>query len=273
MNAESLPPLRVLLVLDACAARAGLLEKAAQLASALGSELSVRYLEDERLLQSASLPFTREIMAVTSSLRAMNLEALNLSYRSETAQIKNRLRVLARERGIRWTFESSREKLPGIQPGSDGDDDIILMEAKHYDHLVSTSSSVFISMASHCRMCHVVVLFDGSPDTQRCLATAARLADYYNSSLHILIPPLTEPQYSRSIQEIEAMHRGSGKTLVTRITGIGCAEIGKAVRWRQGGLLVMSSTIQPDRRTLKELINSLQMQVLVIKGKVSSQRG
>lgn len=269
MNAESSVPGRVLLVLDACAERADLLEKAVQLACALDSELSVRYVEDERLLQSASLPFARETMAVTSSLRAISYDRIRFSYRSETTQIMNRLRRLAEERGIRWTFESVQNHLSLVQPGSDGENDLILTEAKRYDYLSSGLSSVFISRISRDQVNPVVVLFDASPDSQRCLVIAAKLAEYYQSGLYILVPAATDEQYGVLLKGIDEIYLKAGGTLITRIAGVSCADVGKAMRWKQGGLLVLSSTIQPGARDMRELTNSLHMQVLVIRGRVA----
>jgi hypothetical protein len=267
---------RILLVLDAHMLHSELLNISVQLASALDSELIVRLIEDEALMQSAALPFIREVMAATLGKRSLSHETIDLSYRVRSEQVKRRLQSLEKEQGITWSVETSATTLPNILTAQPDELDLIILDERHYDYSAITRSSVFIArhmyhqVKNRQQSGHIVTILDDGPGSDDCLQTAIKLALHYSSRLYILVPAQTEEEYLSKLKQVGEMPVGIIRPVVSRLREVTSAEIGRVIRWLQGGMLIIPSASHLDAEDVKRLVQGLHMQLLIVRSQAAT---
>lgn len=101
---------RVMLTLDCVPRDPAALRGAVRLAEAMGARLVVRFVEDEGLLNWASLPFTREVVYCSAGSRAYDCAAMERSLRAAAQATRANIERLVRD-AARLSFEVRRGAL------------------------------------------------------------------------------------------------------------------------------------------------------------------
>ena len=94
-----------------------LLREAAALASTLHGELVGIVLENLDLLRSAELPIVRELDILTARERQCDRVTIESSLRSRTNRARQAFEALARETGVRHSFEVRRRRVTWVHLG------------------------------------------------------------------------------------------------------------------------------------------------------------
>ncbi len=103
------PLRRVLLALDAAIEQRAI-ESGLELARLLAREVHGLFVEDERMLQVAALPFTRRLITGGGHL-PLEAEDVESEWRASAARAEARLRTGAKVRELGWTFSVTRGRL------------------------------------------------------------------------------------------------------------------------------------------------------------------
>jgi nucleotide-binding universal stress UspA family protein len=99
---------RVAVALDASLQSHQALQAAAELAASLQAELEGIFVEDINLIRLAELPFTREIRPASMTEETINLQRMEQELRSLARQEKQKLELVAREKGVSCSFRIRR---------------------------------------------------------------------------------------------------------------------------------------------------------------------
>ena len=102
-------PARLLVVLPPEETALALLDTALAMAERLERELVALLVEDRRLLASAALPFTRIVSRTGAAEREFDVAATERMLRVVAERARHRLAEVARQRSVRWRFETTRE--------------------------------------------------------------------------------------------------------------------------------------------------------------------
>jgi len=116
---------RVMLTLDCVPRDPAALRGAVRLAEAMGTQLVVRFVEDEGLLNWASLPFTREVVYCSASPRAFDCAAMERSLRAAAQATRANIELLVRD-AARLSFEVRRGALAAELLAALDDADIVI---------------------------------------------------------------------------------------------------------------------------------------------------
>lgn len=85
------------------------LELAVDIAAAVRGQLQGLFIENADLLNSASLPFAREVLLTSGTPRSLNRKLIEENYRRQAAEFRNMLSQKARQSVVNYDFRS----LPG----------------------------------------------------------------------------------------------------------------------------------------------------------------
>ncbi len=104
--------LRTILVpLDASPQSLAALETAAQLAGAIGAQLTGLYVEDAELLALCDYPFAREVMLYPAGSRRLESAGLERDFRIQAEKIRKTMSMLAERSQFSWKFSVRRGRV------------------------------------------------------------------------------------------------------------------------------------------------------------------
>lgn len=121
---------QTVVALDASVESRAALERGAELASMLDTELGGLFVEDEDLLSASTLPFAREV-TLSGHLRALEAQALEGQLQAQARIARRMLDEVARLRHMRCEFEVVRDHLQSA----------LLAAARRHDLLMLPRSS------------------------------------------------------------------------------------------------------------------------------------
>ena len=102
---------RIVLAIDTGSLTGPALETASALAVGLGSELAALFVEDERLLRIAGLPFAQETGIASAELRALGQAAMEQAFRVQAGQLRRVVEAAAARLALAWTLDVARGEL------------------------------------------------------------------------------------------------------------------------------------------------------------------
>ena len=270
---------RIVVALDASPHSRAALKAAAQLAAELQAELLGMFVEDINLLRSAELPCAREVAYATRSTRSLDSRRLERALRAQAAELQQMLAVIAQGRKIRWTFRVARGRVATELLAAAQEGDMLVLgrigtSVVQRARLGSTAQTV-ISTARHTVVflehgvelgTPVLVLFDGSENALRALATAARLARGDSLNLVVLVAGTDADAYQRLLQQVTNWLTEHDQHARIRPVATGIASLAQAVREEGGKALVLASDHTfAEQKTLCDLMEQVRCPVVLVR--------
>jgi nucleotide-binding universal stress UspA family protein len=238
MKTEEQKVRRVVAALDIAAAPAEVLEAALGLATALHAELVGLFVEDERLLRVAELPFAQELSLTTARAQRLAVVDVERALRRQAERMRRMIGDLAQPLGLAWTLEVARGDSLQTALAYAGADDLLVIGRARYvprEHAPSAGAS---RQAARTRP--VAVLFDGTPQSIRALGFAVNLAGAVGSEVTVLIPA-AGPEVFRA-RRLEAgrmlQARGASAVAYVMLGDAGPAGVERASREHRARVLV-----------------------------------
>lgn len=185
---------RVAIALDASGQSNQALQAAAELAASLQAELEGIFIEDINLIRLAELPFTREIRPASMTETVVDLQRMEQELRSQARQQRQKLELIAREKGISCSFSTRRGHIKAELMQTAAEVDFLTfcspdqrpdrLKAKTIDNAVSWSQA----------QPSITVIFGNAQDGNGMLIAAAHLAERLAMHLSILLVGETDEE-------------------------------------------------------------------------------
>ena len=212
MNPEDRPgkPVRlrkILVPLDESEHSRAALEAAAQLAAALGSEISGLYVEDADLLEFCRYPFAREIGIYRS--RRLNRDEMERDFRTQAERLRQMMALTAAHARVSWNFSVRRGRVISeiLEQTASADLTVIgrlgrsLLQSSTGStvrRLVEQGTGMVLILGHGLRLVSpVLTVYTGSELSARALGAAVDLALAVGGKTEILIPAETESAYQK----------------------------------------------------------------------------
>ena len=187
MPAEAAKVRRIVMALDTASSVLPAIEAAAGLALGLNAELAGLFIEDERLLRFAGLPFAREFGFASARARPLAPASVERALRAQAEQLRRLLAATAERLSLAWTLEVVRGEVPrSVLARADASDLLVLGRSEYSWPGASRRTDLaqrFPALAAR----PVAVVFDGSATALRALSIGSTLAGVTGSELIILI--------------------------------------------------------------------------------------
>jgi hypothetical protein len=255
---------RILLAIDTGSLTGPALETAAALAVGLGSELAALFVEDERLLRIAGLPFAHETGFPSAQLHSLGLEAMEQAFRVQAGHLRRLVEVVAARLALSWTLDVARgELLVASLARLRREDLLVLSKGRLAAFPVSGRSDdagPFHVLAGR----PVAVLFDDSPAGARGLEAALAMARVTAGELAVLVGAAA-PEAFRDGQA-RAAARLAERSAAVRYAHLDAgdpAARARIVRAHGAGALVMSGAAA-ERPTL-DLLEDVACPVVLLR--------
>ncbi len=206
--------LRTILVpLDASPQSLAALETAAQLAEAIGAQLTGLYVEDAELLSLCDYPFAREVMLYPTGSRRLDPNGLERDFRIQAQKIRKTMSLLAESSQFGWTFTVRRGRvIPEILEQTATADLTVIGRLGSSLKKVPLGSTVqslveqgrgqtLILQEKMKRTAPLLTVYSGSELSVRSLEVAVEIARAAIGSMEILIPAESEAAYQKRSRE------------------------------------------------------------------------
>ena len=200
---------RIVMALDTASSVLPAIEAAAGLALGLHAELAGLFIEDERLLRFAGLPFAREFGFASARARPLAPAAVERALRAQAEQLRRLLAATAERLSFAWTLEVVRGEVPRSVLAWAGASDLLVLGRSEYawpgaNRRIDPAQR-FPALAAR----PVAAVFDGSATALRALSIASTLAEVTGSELVILIAAAGAEAFKDLRQR--AMHHLAGR--------------------------------------------------------------
>jgi hypothetical protein len=187
MPTEATKVRRIVMALDTASSVLPAIEAAAGLALGLHAELAGLFIEDERLLRFAGLPFAREFGFASARARPLAPATVEHALRAQAEQLRRLLAATAERLSLAWTLEVVRGEVPRSVLARAGASDLLVLGRTEYawpgaNRRIDPAQR-FPALADR----PVAVVFDGSATALRALSIGSTLAEVTGSELIILI--------------------------------------------------------------------------------------
>jgi nucleotide-binding universal stress UspA family protein len=196
---------RIVMALDTASSVLPAIEAAAGLALGLNAELAGLFIEDERLLRFAGLPFAREFGFASARARPLAPAAIEHALRAQAEQLRRQLAATAERLSLAWTLEVVRGEVLRSALERAETSDLLVLGRSEYSwpgtHRRSDPAQRFPALAAR----PVAVVFDGSAAALRALSIGSTLAGVTGSELTVLVP-VTGAQTFNDLRQRAAEH-------------------------------------------------------------------
>lgn len=252
------------------------LEAAAEMAARLKAELIGIFVEDINLLHMAGLPFAEEIrLYSTEKIDTAQLERM---LRLQAQQAREMLEHTAQPRTLRHTFRVLRGLVPEqvIQAATAADMLVLGRSGRSPScrkGLGSTARAALEGAMSVMLMRPgvtaaegpLLVLYDGTDASKRALATALEIAGPA-STLNLLVTDPNPEAIERCKQETDEAVREKGlETEYYHLPFTDSRQLVSFIRMIDSGLLIIGKGMNLPDATIRELIDSIDYPVLVVR--------
>lgn len=210
MNGPGMQIRRILVALDSSASTADSLDAAAKLARRLRAELQGLFVEDDALLQLATLPFMTQINLTTGGRQPLEMLELESQMKALAVTAQRRLAAVAERDRLAWSFRTVRGRIAHeVAIAAEGADLVIVEGGRHggpgHARLGLPASatvkrvtrSVLILRDGRHIEGRIFVVFDGSAQSEKALQMASTLMQD-SGALSILLPDKTD----KSVKEL-----------------------------------------------------------------------
>jgi nucleotide-binding universal stress UspA family protein len=196
---------RIVMALDTASSVLPAIEAAAGLALGLNAELAGLFIEDERLLRFAELPFARETGFASARARQLAPASVEHALRAQAEQLRRLLAATAERLSLAWTLEVVRGEVLRSVLAHAGTSDLLVLGRSEYSWPGASRRTQrerrFPALAAH----PVAVVFDGSDTALRALSIGSTLAGVTDSELTVLIP-VTGAETFNDLRQRAAQH-------------------------------------------------------------------
>jgi nucleotide-binding universal stress UspA family protein len=180
---------RITVTLDTSESGRPPLETAARLAAILGAELEGVFVEDINLIRLSGLPFLREVRPWSLADEEISTQRMQRELRTLARRAEQMLERVARETGVRWSFQVWRGRTEAASLARAFGADILSLG--RVSSLVS--SGMFTTTRRFVRQYRetdisISVLFSDSEQAARAVATACCLAKDMDARLTVMLP-------------------------------------------------------------------------------------
>jgi hypothetical protein len=232
---------RILLAVDTGSLTGPALETASALAVGLGTGIAALFVEDERLLRIAGLPFARETGAASAELRALGQEAMEQAFRVQARQLARVVEAAAARLALQWSLDVTRGELLAASRARLGPADLLVLGKGRLAAFPvggpRGERAPFRALAGR----PVAWLLDESPAGERGLEAALALARVTAAELAVLVGASGPEQFrsgqARAARRLE--ERGAAARYVLLAAGDPRALV-RCIRSLGAGTLVLS---------------------------------
>lgn len=198
---------RIIFALDAATESPDALEAAAELAERLHAELVGLFVEDANLLRSAALPFVREINLASGQWQAFEPAAIERDMRARAARARQLVEAVARRRHLAFSFQVTRGEVGREVATVAGEADLIVLEglseilrgrvqmgSSTRAIARQTARTVMVLRRGALDARNFLVAYEDTPEADRALVIAARLAAANLATLAVLVIAADSPK-------------------------------------------------------------------------------
>ncbi|MCC6610574.1 MAG: hypothetical protein IT515_12995 [Burkholderiales bacterium] len=230
---------RVVVALDTASAPSEALEAAAGLARGLGAELVGLFVEDQRLLRFAELPFAQELGGATARAHPVNTADIERALKAHADRLRRLLSEAARSLDVPWTLAVARGQVVQAALEFAGIEDLLVMARARYLSVTVARPQAGQQFPS-LRARTVAALFDGSPAAERALIVAHTLAQVAGCELAVIIPAAGPELFrARRIDAAEVLaSRGGSAAAYVMVPGADPATVERAARAQRARVLL-----------------------------------
>jgi nucleotide-binding universal stress UspA family protein len=246
---------RVVVALDASSHSWTALLTAARLAASFGADLEGLFVEDINLLRMAGMPISREVGFFSGSVRQVDSQQMERQLRAVAARIRQMLAQVADQAEVKWLLQVRRGKVAEELIAAASSETDLLSLGRHgwplgrRSPLGSTARVVLQNHHSPVLLASneirgkqpMVVVYDGSEQSNRALDIATHLVWTYESELIVLVPAPTfaEAQQlrERAIERLMREHVHAGFQHIDRVES---AELLQILQHIRPGVLVLT---------------------------------
>ena len=236
---------RIVMALDTASSVPPAIEAAAGLALGLNAELAGLFIEDERLLRFAGLPFAREFGFASARARPLAPASVEHALRAQAEQLRRLLAATAERLSLVWTMEVVRGEVPRSVLTRAGASDLLVLGRSEYSWPGATTRRVdpaqrFPALAAR----PVAVVFDGSATALRALSIGSTLAGVTGSELTVLIPVTGTQTFNDLRQQAVQYLAGRAGAGYLYLPDSGPGSIIRTARSRHFGVLLWPGCIE-----------------------------
>ena len=279
---------RILVALDESPESLSALETAVELALWMNAEVHGVFVEDEQLLHTASIPFTREIHFFGQTRKTFGASDIRRQFRLRQAKLRHLLEERAQESGLRWKFKvvqgdvsheilNAAESADLVSLGHRGHN-----RSRRQEHFGSTTQEILRQNPGPILLNRpgvkidkqVMLVYDGTELADKALEMAVHIAEVHHEPLHVL---LVLPETSNESDPV-VIHETMLEEMRTRFEPMALevhiATLEGPLTWNLpiwlkesgGGLLLLPmSPAVANTHHLSEFINHLPCPVLIVR--------
>ena len=250
------------------------LELAMALATSVGADLEVVFVEDANLLRLADLPVTREIDRISGITRELDSRRMLRALHCEARQLRRELARIGRVSSVRSTLRVVRGHYLTEALAASASVDVTFVHSARRplpgEHLPIAPVRPIAASAAHGQARRgagrkpLWTLFDGSPASGRALAVAAKLARTLACHLVVVLPVSGVDEIEKRKREVQiAADKVALQYLVVADKRL--SQLGKAPAPGAGSLLVLARK-SPDLEdsAARSYLESLTVPVVLV---------
>lgn len=244
MPTEAAKVRRIVMALDSASSVLPAIEAAAGLALGLNAQLAGLFIEDERLLRIAGLPFAREFGFASARARDLAPAAVEHALRAQAEQLRRLLAQTAERLSFAWTLEVVRGEVSRSLLARAEASDLLVLGRSEYAwpgaQRRADSAQRFPALAAR----PVAVVFDGSAAALRALSIGGTLAGVTGSALTVLIPSSGTQTFNDLRQQAEQQLSGRAGANFLYLPDSAPESIIRTARSRHFGVLLWPGRIE-----------------------------
>jgi len=190
---------RIMVALDASPRSLEVIETATSLAARLGSEIVGLFVEDINLLRVSELPFAQEISTFSSGQRSMDRSELERQFRAQATWMRKALEQSAERKHLPWKFRVVRGSVARELLAAGAEAELLILgkigRSWVQKRRIGSTLRMLILQRSGLTMVlqegkefstPVVVIYDGSPASQKALAVGSGLVETNHTNLLVI---------------------------------------------------------------------------------------
>lgn len=235
---------RIAVTLDVSGFSRPALDTAVRLAAALDAELEGIFVEDINLMRLAGLPFLREFRRWSLAEEALSSERMARELRALARQAEQMLVQAVGETGISWSFRVWRGRAEAESLLTSFDADILSLARAgtaapllmHRGYRAQTRPAPYPSPS-------VSVLFSGSTEGARALATAQHLATALDAPIRVWLPKPDHVEVTELREKADAVLNARAKRVqYMELSDASATALASATKASRSTVLVAAAT-------------------------------
>lgn len=256
--------IRIVIALDTASRVAPVIETGAALGAGLHAMLDALFVEDERLLRLAALPFARELGFPSARLRRIETADVERALRGQVDQVRTQLAAAAAALELPWQLSVQRGDVLRTAFGYASVADILVLGRSVAAAMPVAGQSAQTGFPNLRRRA-ILTLFDGNAAGAKALAAAQALARVATGELVVLIPA-SGPAPFRRLREQAAAIAAPGAPVPSQyvsIPDLAAGTIARTARTLSAAVLVWPGDGR-DPGVLAGIVDAASCPVVVV---------